>query len=80
MYRKNLLGDADLNILTYTSSMEEDKEIVNEVIESLIAHVKVLTTQGLIPAKKGHKILEELKKLLQNPSQLFFISLRKEQE
>lgn len=74
MYRKNLLGDADLNILTYTSSLEEDREIVNEVIESLIAHVKVLTIQGLIPAKKGHKILEELKKLLQNPSPLFFIN------
>ncbi|NJE26193.1 argininosuccinate lyase [Thermococcus sp. MV5] len=74
MYRKNLLGDADINILTYTSSMEEDKEIVSEVIESLIAHVKVLTTQGLIPAEKGHKILEELGKLLQNPSPLFFIN------
>ncbi|USH00022.1 argininosuccinate lyase [Thermococcus argininiproducens] len=74
MYRKNLLGDADFNILTYTSSMEEDKEIVGEVIESLIVHVKVLTTQGLIPAGKGHKILEELKKLLQNPSPLFSIN------
>ena len=73
MYRKNLLGDANLNILTYTSSMEEDKEIVNEVIESLFAHVKVLTTQGLIPAEKGYKILKELKKLLQNPSKLFSI-------
>ncbi|GAB6101769.1 argininosuccinate lyase [Thermococcus atlanticus] len=74
MYRKNLLGEADLNILTYTSSMEEDKEIANEVIESLIAHVKALTAQGLIPAEKGHNILKELKKLLQTPSPLFFIN------
>lgn len=74
MYRKNLLGDADFNILTYTSSMEDDKEIVSEVVESLIAHVKVLTTQGLIPAEKGHRILKELKKLLQNPSPLFSIN------
>ncbi|RLF77134.1 argininosuccinate lyase [Thermococci archaeon] len=74
MYRKNLLGDVDFNILAYTSSMEDDKEIVSEVIESLIAHVKVLTTQGLIPAEKGHKILKELKKLLQNPSPLFSIN------
>lgn len=74
MYRKNLLGNADLNILTYTSSMEEDREIVNEVIESLIAHVRVLTAQELIPAEKGGKILEKLKKLLQNPSPLFSIN------
>ncbi|HDD31640.1 MAG TPA: argininosuccinate lyase, partial [Thermococcus litoralis] len=74
MYRNPLLGDVDFNILAYTSSMEDDKEIVSEVIETLIAHVKVLTTQGLIPAEKGHKILKELKKLLQNPSPLFSIN------
>lgn len=74
MYRKNLLGDADLNILTYTSSMEEDKEIASEIIESLIAHVKVLTAQGLIPVEKGHKILNELKILLQDPSPLFSVN------
>ncbi|MDK2853128.1 MAG: argininosuccinate lyase [Thermococcaceae archaeon] len=74
MYRKSLLGDADLNILAYTSSMEEDKEIVSEVIESLIAHVKVLIAQNLIPAEKGDKILSELNSLLQDPLPLFSIN------
>ncbi len=73
MYRKNLLGDADLDILTYTSSMEEDREIAIEVVESLIAHVKALDIQGFIPEEKAHKILKELEKLLQNPSPLFSI-------
>ncbi|MBO8173784.1 MAG: argininosuccinate lyase [Thermococcus sp.] len=73
MYRKNLLGDINSEILSYISSMEEDKELVEEVIESLIAHVKVLTSQNLIPKEKEEKILEELKNLLEDPSSLFKI-------
>ncbi|WP_457754712.1 argininosuccinate lyase [Thermococcus sp.] len=73
MYRKNLLGDINSEILSYISSMEEDKELVEEVTESLIAHVNVLTSQNLIPKEKGEKILEELKNLLEDPSSLFKI-------
>jgi len=73
MYRKNLLGDIDPGILSYISSMEEDKELVEEVIESLIAHVKTLLCQGLVPQEKGERILKELQSLLKNPSVLFEI-------
>ena len=73
MYRKNLLGDIDSEILSYISSMEEDRELVKEVIESLIAHVKALASQNLIPAEKGEKILKELENLLEDPSPLFKI-------
>lgn len=73
MYRKNLLGDADIGLLKYTSSMDEDVEMAAEVIENLIAHVKTLESQALIPGEAGESIIAELKNLLENPSPLFSI-------
>ena len=71
MYRKSLLGKPNPKILEYTSSIEEDREIVDEVIESLIAHVKNLKDLKIIPRDKGDLILKELKSLLENPDPLF---------
>ncbi len=70
MYRKELLGEANIQILNYISSMEEDREIVGEILECLIAHVKTLSTQGLIPVEEGKRILRELEKLSKDPSVL----------
>lgn len=69
MYRKKLLGEKDNWLERYTSSMEEDKEIVHEVIEVLIAHVKGLG--NIVPDSEN--ILKELGKLLDDPSPLFNI-------
>jgi argininosuccinate lyase len=71
MYRKSLLGKPNPKILEYTSSIEGDREIVDEVIESLIAHVKNLKDLKMIPCDKGNLILKELKSLLENPDPLF---------
>ena len=73
MYRDNLLGEQDHTILQYTSSIEEDAFIVEEVIQSLIAHVKGLTEQSLIPEEKGVLLLKELDILLEDPSPLFSV-------
>ena len=73
MYRKALLGKVDEDLLKYTSSMEDDRNLVEEVIEILIAHVKYLTDEKLIPYEAGDRIKRELEKLRKNPEQLFDI-------
>ncbi|AFK21965.1 argininosuccinate lyase [Pyrococcus sp. ST04] len=73
MYRKALLGETNELALKYISSMEEDREIVGEVIECLIAHVKGLLHSELIPPDKGELILMELLELKKNPEPLFSI-------
>ena len=74
MYRDKLLGKTSDKVLTYTSSLAtSDKAIVKEVITALIAHVKVLLKQGLIPSDAGDKIVKELKELCNNPEPLFNI-------
>lgn len=71
MYRDSLLGEPDHTILQYTSSMKEDAAIAEEVIQSLMAHVRGLTEQALIPGEKGEILLKELNNLLDDPSPLF---------
>lgn len=73
MYRKALLGSTRLDILSYISSMEEDREIVEEVIECLIAHVKGLIHSKLIPEEEGEKILKALEELRASKEALFSI-------
>ena len=71
MYRNNLLGELDHTTLEYTSSLKEDAAISGEVIQSLMAHVRGLTEQSLIPQEKGEILMKELKNLLDDPSPLF---------
>jgi len=71
LYREALLGEIPEKILEYISSLDEDRLIVNEVLEVLIAHTKHLMSRGLIPADAGGKILDVLSALLKNPEPLF---------
>ncbi len=71
MYREALLGGIDHKALSYISSMEEDRELVGEVIEALLAHLEELKEAGLIDEEKADAIASELKNILENPSPLF---------
>lgn len=73
-YRDALLGDASNKVVSFTSSMEEDRLIVNEVIDVLVAHVKHLISMELIPPESGNKILTALDNLSRNTDELFKIS------
>ncbi len=71
LYRDALLGKSDDKIVSFTSSIDEDRLIVNEVIEVLIAHVHHLRSEGLIPYEVGDKALKALRELLKNSDELF---------
>ncbi len=73
MYREALLGEIGELTLSYISSMEEDKELVEEVIQSLIAHVRELREGKLVDEETAGEIESELKKLLHDPAPLFEI-------
>jgi len=75
LYREALLGKSDERITAFTSSLEEDKLIVKEVIEVLIAHTSHLRDKGLIPQDAAVKILNELSKLLKDSSILFTMNV-----
>ncbi|MEM0361374.1 MAG: argininosuccinate lyase [Sulfolobales archaeon] len=70
-YREALLGESKDRIVSFISSMDEDRLIVKEVIEVLIAHVDHLRSKGLIPYEVGGRALEVLKELLKNSDELF---------
>ncbi|MEM1600470.1 MAG: hypothetical protein QW339_00640, partial [Sulfolobales archaeon] len=69
-YREALLGESKDRIVSFISSMDEDRLIVKEVIEVLIAHVDHLRSKGLIPYEVGGRALEVLKELLKNSDEL----------
>lgn len=71
LYRKVLLGDVSEDILKFTSSLETDRELVSEVIEVFEAHVKALVKSNVIPEEVGVKVLKELTKLSEDPTQIF---------
>lgn len=71
LYRNALLGKQDSKLTVFISSLEEDKLIVNEVLEVLIAHVKHLKSRELIPSDVASRVLDELSKLLRNSDALF---------
>ncbi len=77
-YRNALLGGTDEKIVNYISSMDEDKLIVDEVIEVLIAHVTHLTDKGLIPCEVGSKALKALHELLKEKDRDLLFKLRAE--
>ncbi|MEM1983021.1 MAG: argininosuccinate lyase [Sulfolobales archaeon] len=72
-YRDALLGKSTDKIVIFTSSLDEDKLIVNEVIEVLIAHAKHLMSKGLIPHESGDKVLKVLNDLYRKSDELFNI-------
>jgi len=61
-YRKVLLGPTKDFILNFISSTEEDKYIVDEVIEVFATHVEALYKAGLINESLKNKTLEALTK------------------
>lgn len=75
LYREALLGKSNERITIFTSSLEEDKLIVKEVIEVLIAHTSHLRDRGLIPQDSAIKILSELNRLLKDSSVLFTMNV-----
>ncbi len=66
-YRNAGIGGSDKELLEYTSSLRSDKEIVEETIAVMIAHVKQLREKKLIPARAAKCLLEALKEALSNP-------------
>ncbi len=73
MYRRALLGSSCKDILDYTSSLKQDREIAGEVIEVLRVHVESLMENELIPGKAGERILKELEKIKKKPDPLFHL-------
>lgn len=69
LLREPLLGRDSLS--WYTSSLEDDREIVVEVLEVERAHVSHLVQRNLVPAQEGEKILGVLEELAKDPEQLF---------
>ncbi|HIP84831.1 MAG TPA: argininosuccinate lyase [Methanothermococcus okinawensis] len=51
--------------MKYTTSLDYDKEIFESDILCSIAHTKMLIERGIIPEEEGKKIIEELKKILE---------------
>lgn len=52
-------------VMKYTTSLDYDKEIFESDILCSIAHTKMLIERGIIPEEEGKKIIEELKKILE---------------
>jgi len=71
MYREPLLGPASPEIREYTSSMEDDKLIVCEVLEVLEAHVRELAEAKVIPVDSAERIISEIEDLKGDPLKLF---------
>ncbi len=70
IYRKTLLGSTKDEILRYTSSIEEDREFIEEVVKVLKAHVKELVRRGYVRPDVGEEIIEVLNEVLRNPSKV----------
>ncbi len=70
LYRKELLGDTEEGVLKYTSSIEEDAEFVEEVVEVLKAHVRELVRGGYVETSVGNEIIEVLNEVLKDPSKV----------
>ncbi len=70
-YREPLLGPSKPEIVRYTSSIEDDRLIVCEVLEVLEAHVEELKEINAIPADSAERILSEIRDLMRDPSELF---------
>ncbi len=66
-YRTAGLGETENKLVEYTSSQKQDKEIKQETILVMIAHIIHLTETNLIPSEKSKKILKALLKAYENP-------------
>ena len=71
MYRKGLLGNQKEWIMEYESSMEEDKEICQEVIDILKVHIEHLNEQGYVNKDTAENILKALDELKRDPTPIF---------
>jgi argininosuccinate lyase len=70
-YREPLLGLTRPEITRYTSSIEDDKLIVCEVLEVLEAHLEELVESKVVPLEPAKRILSEVESLKRDPSKLF---------
>jgi argininosuccinate lyase len=70
-YREPLLGLTRPEIVRYTSSIDDDKLIVCEVLEVLEAHVWELAESKVIPLEPATRIISEIEGLKRDPSKLF---------
>jgi argininosuccinate lyase len=70
-YREPLLGLTRPEIVRYTSSIDDDKLIVCEVLEVLEAHVWELVESKVIPLEPAMRIISEIEGLKRDPSKLF---------
>lgn len=59
--RERLSKEPSAKIAKYTSSVEHDVQIVNEVIKINLAHVVGLVKGGILSAKEGAQLLEALR-------------------
>jgi len=60
-YREPLLGLTRPEITRYTSSIEDDKLIVCEVLEVLKAHLEELVESKVVPLESAKRILSEMR-------------------
>jgi len=59
LYRRWIGGSSDV-VSGYTSSVQDDAEIAEEVVEVMRAHVAHLAEAGLIPRGDGEALLKAL--------------------
>jgi len=59
-YRESLLGGTSQDILNFISSADEDREFIDEVVETFIAHVKALKMCGVIGEDLYNKVINVL--------------------
>jgi len=71
IYREALLGPGRREIVEYTSSLEDDRLIVCEVLEVLEAHVEELRDIKAIPFDLAERIISEIRGLKRDSSKLF---------
>ncbi len=62
LYRRWIGGGSDV-VSSYTSSIEDDAEIAEEVIAVMKAHVSHLVERGLVPREDGEAILKALEEV-----------------
>ncbi|CCC81134.1 argininosuccinate lyase [Thermoproteus tenax] len=62
LYRRWIGGSSDL-VSQYTSSIDDDREIADEVVKVMRAHVAHLSERGLIPRDAADSILRALDEL-----------------
>lgn len=67
-YREPALGESNISLTSYTSSMNYDNEIADYVILVTLAHVYHLYMRGYIPKTEANKLIKNLQELYTNES------------